>query len=473
MKKLTTGNPPALPASISELKPAPYNPREITANAKDGLRASLERFGDLSGIVVNLKTGHIIAGHQRRDALATLAADAIKWDNNASGDERWGTVRAVSGESFRVRAVRWSKSKEKAANIAANSPTITGEFTDALQDVLSDVLAEMPEAFDVLAFADLLVDDSAPEIPPQDPAPAPAVAAKVITRHGDVWTLGEHRLRCGDSMNPEDVAALMDGTLAVLLFTSPPYGQQRDYGIAKKLVIDWTGLMTGVFSTALLAPDAQILVNLGMVHKGGEWIPYWDEWIDWMRDVGWKRFGFYVWDQGSGMPGNWNGRLAPSHEFVFHFNNVAKQANKIIECKCAGDYRHGGGMRGADGTIGEYTANDKPVQEFKIPDSVIRVTRQRGGLGDAGEHPAVFSVALAEFVIKTFSAPGAIAYEPFCGSGSQILAAERTGRKCFAMEIEPAYCDAAIRRWQNETGKQAVRQDGRTFQDISGCDAEE
>jgi DNA modification methylase len=123
----------------------------------------------------------------------------------------------------------------------------------------------------------------------------------------------------------------MDGGRAVLVFTSPPYGNQRDYttGGAE----DWDGLMRGVFARLPLSEDAQVLVNLGRIHRDNEWQIYWHAWLDWMREQGWRRFGFYVWDQGPGLPGDWNGRLAPAFEFVFHFNRKARKPNKIVPCR--------------------------------------------------------------------------------------------------------------------------------------------
>ena len=81
--------------------------------------------------------------------------------------------------------------------------------------------------------------------------------------------------------------------------------------------------------------------------------------------------------------------------------------------------------------------------------------RHKGGLGTAGSHPAVFPVALVEAVLTAFSDPGDQIYEPFCGSGTQIVAAERAGRRCFAMELDPVYCDVAVRRWEMATGGNA------------------
>ena len=142
-----------------------------------------------------------------------------------------------------------------------------------------------------------------------DPDDVPEPPAEPVTQLGDVWIMGRHRLLCGDSTSAADVATLTNGMLADLCFTSPPYLRQRDY---QEAVVDWDGLMQGVFSVLPVTDEAQLLVNLGMVHRDGEWLPYWDGWIAWMREQGWRRFGWYVWDQGNGLQGDWSGRLAPS-----------------------------------------------------------------------------------------------------------------------------------------------------------------
>jgi len=101
----------------------------------------------------------------------------------------------------------------------------------------------------------------------------------------------------------------MDGAEADICFTSPPYAQQRDYKTGTQ---DWDALMQGVFSILPVKHGAQVLVNLGLVHRKGEWLPYWDSWIEWMRSDGWRRFGWYVWDQGPGLAGmEWSARAKP------------------------------------------------------------------------------------------------------------------------------------------------------------------
>ena len=274
---------------------------------------------------------------------------------------------------------------------------------------------------------------------------------------------GGHRLMCGDSTGADDVARLANGAEADLCFTSPPYAQQREY---KGGAIPWDDLMRGVFGVLPVKHDAQVL--LGLVHRDGEWMPYWDGWIAWMREQGWRRFGWYVWDQGPGLPGDWNGRLAPSHEFVFHFNREAKRALKTKVSKMAGLPVGGNGLRSADGSISRKTNEGRVYQDRKIPDSVIRVMRQKGGIGNAGKHGAIFPVALATEMLTAFSDPGDIVYEPFAGSGTQLISAEQNGRTCLAMEQAGAYVDVAARRFQPFTGTDAILEcDGRTFAQIA------
>ena len=199
---------------------------------------------------------------------------------------------------------------------------------------------------------------------------------------------------------------------------------------------------------AAVAADGQVLVNLGLIHRDGEWQPYWQGWIDWMRTQGWRRFGWYVWDQGPGLPGDWNGRLAPSFEFVFHFNRSARQANKIITCRWAGHVNsEKGGLRAKDGTVGDWNHAGQGVQDMRIPDNVLRITRHKAR-GIETEHPAVFPVKLPEFLMQAYPGDGDIVFEPFACAGTTIIAGQRTGRRVRAIELAPTYVDLAIARWR-------------------------
>ena len=168
--------------------------------------------------------------------------------------------------------------------------------------------------------------------------------------------------------------------------------------------------------------DGQVLVNLGLIHRDNEWQPYWQGWLDWMRGQGWRRFGLYVWDQGAGMPGDWDGRLAPAFELVFHFNRQARKPNKIVPCKTAGEIGHAPGtasMRRKDGSFNTWTHGGEATQPFRIPDSVIRIERHHGAVGTRSQPPgAVPGRSCAEHIMRAFADEGEIVYEPFCGSGT-------------------------------------------------------
>lgn len=276
----------------------------------------------------------------------------------------------------------------------------------------------------------------------------------------DIWQLGRHRLVVGDASDPAILSAALGAEAPALLITSPPYGQQRAYTTGG--IGDWNALMQAVFRAAAAAmrPDGQILVNLGMIHRGGEWQPYWQAWVDWMRTLGWRRFGLYTWDQGPGLPGDWNGRLAPAFEFVFHFNRAARRPNKIVPCKWAGTPNKGSGLRAADGTITAYQHAGRPVQAFRIPDSVIRITRHKGRGVEVG-HPAVFPVALPAYLMRAYGAPGDLVLDPFAGSGTSILAGEQSGVTVAATELAPAYADIALARWEALHPDQPARRLGR------------
>jgi len=152
-----------LPATIGGLAAAPYNPRKIGESALAGLAYSLEQFGDISGVVWNTRTSHLVAGHQRVKALAQKFGDLAIAD---------GSICLPGGLTFPVRVVDWSLEQEKAANVAANSPTISGEFTEDLPALLAEIEASMPDAWSGMGFGELLAEVS-PVKPPSGQPPPP------------------------------------------------------------------------------------------------------------------------------------------------------------------------------------------------------------------------------------------------------------------------------------------------------------
>jgi DNA modification methylase len=425
---------------LDRLIPYARNARTHSDTQVAQIAASIIEFGFTAPLLVS-EDGGILAGHGRLAAARKLHLDAVPVVvlDHLTPTQRRAYILAdnqlalQAGWDQELLAVELADLSSAGFDLA-----LTGFSDDELSELLGDI-EEAERANEAEPIGEP-VDEDIPEAP-----------ATPVSQTGDIWQLGAHRLICGDSTDPSVVAALMADDQARLCFTSPPYGQQRDYtqGIA-----DWDALMRGVFANLPMAGDGQVLVNLGLIHRDNEVIPYWDGWISWMRTQGWRRFGWYVWDQGPGMPGDWAGRLAPSFEFVFHFNRQSRKPHKIVPCKHAGQDSHlradgsSTAMRGKDGEVGGWTHAGQPTQDYRIPDSVIRLMRHKGKIGRDIDHPAVFPVALPEHILLAYSDPGDIFFEPFGGSGTTILAAQKTNRVARAIELAPSYTDVAVKRFQ-------------------------
>lgn len=444
---------------VEMLIPYTRNPRTHSDAQIAKIAASIVEYGWTNPILVDGDNG-IIAGHGRLAAARKLElADVpvIELAHLTPAQKRAYVIAdnrlaLDAGWDEEILALELAELSEGGFDLA-----LTGLDTTELQSLLADEEASGTE--------DDAASDDADDVPDAPVTP--------VSRADDVWVIGAHRLICGDASNADVIAALMAGDTAKLCFTSPPYGNQRDYtsgGIA-----DWDGLMRSVFARLPVADDGQVLVNLGLIHRDNEFVPYWEAWLGWMHTQGWRRFGWYVWDQGPGMPGDWQGRFAPSFEFVFHFNRASRKPNKIVPCKFAGQETHlradgsSTAMRGKDGDVGGWTHAGQPTQDMRIPDSVIRVMRHKGKIGEGIDHPAVFPVALPRFVIEAFTAEGDVVFEPFGGSGSTMLAAQRTGRVCRSVEIAPEYVDVAIRRFRQNHPDVAITllATGQSFDEVA------
>ena len=229
-----------------------------------------------------------------------------------------------------------------------------------------------------------------------------------------------------------------------LVVTSPPYMDLRVY---EGRSVQWE-IVPEALSLCNLRDDGQMLVNLGMVHRDGAVVEYWSDLRRSLEAQGLKLAGWYVWDKGYGMPGDWAGRLAIAHEFIFHFRRQACKVNKTKPCTYAG-LQKTRTQRNRDGSFHAFS-HGGPVQDFKVPDSVLRITPQRDGGAWNAAHPAIFPVELPGELIAAFSRIGDWVIDPFCGSGTTLLAAKELGRHAIGIEIEEKYCEIAAKRLSQE-----------------------
>lgn len=410
---------------VAEIRPYARNNRKHPEQQVQRIAQSIREFGFNQPLVID-EENEVLVGHGRLLAAKVLGLESVP-------------CLIVEG---------LSEAQKKAYRILDNKLQNDSEWDIESLQIELERLEELDFDLGAWGLDSLLPEAEETAEVVEDEAPDVRSEARIIKR-GDIIELGRHRVMCGDSTSGEDVEGLLNGAPVDLLFTSPPYAQQREYGGGSQ---DWDTLMQGVFGAPVYARECQILVNLGLVHSDNEWCPYWESWLGWMREAGWRRFGWYVWDQGAGLPGDWNGRLGPSFEFVFHFNREAVRPQKWVDKLPESITPSRSTLRNKDGSVSRSGSPETGLQPTKIPDSVIRITRHMAR-GVECEHPAVFPVALPAFVMKCW---GGLVYDPFGGSGATIVAAEQLGRESISMEIHPPYVELIIRRALTEfqrTGK--------------------
>lgn len=183
------------PRNISDLAPAPYNPRDIDPAALEGLQSSLERFGDLSGLTWNKRTGHLVAGHQRLKALQDAHGDQLVIKRRA--------VVAPDGQKYPIRVVDLPEAEEMAANLAANNPHLQGEFTGDVSLVVDSVKLELPEAVGLLRL-----DELAPEVSPHE-SPAGAAGESTTSDTGAADALADQIRQTDEFLEATNTVARM------------------------------------------------------------------------------------------------------------------------------------------------------------------------------------------------------------------------------------------------------------------------
>lgn len=422
--------------SIGDLTPDDRNANKGTERGRKALARSLKAYGAGRSILAD-RRGRVIAGNKALEGARELGF-AVR------------VVETDGKELVVVQRTDLDLKRDKAARelaIADNRvQELDLEWDAEVLKAFADEGLDLGAFFEKDELADLL-GDPAPGAGSIESASAATVdraaeyREKWRTERGQLWSIGPHRIVCADARDASTYTRLCDGHTPVLLVTSPPYASQRSYEIGD---IDWGALVPPaiVAASRALSADGSALVNLGLVHQEGRVVEYWRPLIDAM---GTERplFGWYVWDQTHGLPGDWVGRLAPSHEFIFHFAKKARHPNKIVECKHAGEDHGPGGLRNPDGTINPWSHVDEPVQSHKIPDSVVRICRVKGGVDG---HPAPFPPAFAQFLIEAYSNTSEPILDCFLGSGSSIVAAHECGRVGLGIEIEPKYVAVALER---------------------------
>ncbi len=402
---------------IDELHPDPANPRKIGDSELDNLTRSMREFGFLQPVIARHDDHVVIGGHQRLVA-----------------------ARRLGYKSVPTIFVELSPDQSHVLNLALNR--ISGEWDDAL---LARLLADLQLAPNVdlalSGFEDdeikwllrkLDAEDKRHQVESFDLDAALAEAeAKPITQPGDLWLLGEHRLLCGDSTSEGDVARLMDGKQASLLATDPPY------------LVDYD---------AQNHPPSK--GNKGKANRNRNWDEYKDP------DASVEFFARFLKE---GLK-----HLAP-HSAIYQWHATRRQKlveeawaqcgllvhQTIVWAKARGVLTRSHYLWSHEPCFYGWVEGNPPKLKPPASERTVWNIDQQGEQG--GIHPTQKPVELFIKPIEFQTRPGDICYEPFSGSGTQMIAAERTGRLCYAMEMEPRYCDVAKARWESFSGQKAVR----------------
>jgi ParB family chromosome partitioning protein len=401
--------------AVAALKPAPYNPRRIAPAAMAGLTKSLERFGDVHPIVWNKRSGLVVAGHQR---LRVLKSKRIR--------------------QTMVVVVDLNVRDEKALNIALNSSHIAGEFTADLQALLEAIRRDDEVLFAELRFAELL-ESVAPRLS-EDPNAAPPLPSKSTSSKGDLYILGRHRLLCGDSTDPGVVEAACAGQRVDLMLTDPPYGV--DY-VEKTRYLARRGIGTAT--------------HRDIVSDAGEDYRAW--FAQFLRVVPWAEYAtFYVFMSSLHIH---NLRLALDDvglvwgDYLIWVKNAPvlsrKDYNQRTELVALG-FPAQDQLERAEFTVYGWPQRHRFYGGFRR-NNVLEYPRPTA----SRLHPTMKPVEMLKQLIEDGSPSGAVVYEPFCGSGSTIIAAEMLDRRCVAIELDPLYVDVAVQRWKEFTGRKAER----------------
>ena len=394
--------------ALSTIRPYENNPR-LNDAAVEAVARSIREFGWKQPLVVD-SDGVIIVGHTRYKAALKL-----------------GLTEAPVHVAHDL-----TPAQAKAYRIADNATAAIATWD---LDILPLELAELKNLdidLSLLGFSPAQLDEFM--APPAnvglvDPDEVPEVPVQPISQPGDLWLLGPHRLLCGDSTSPDDVARLMNGQKAALCCTDPPYlvdytgerpndsGKDWSDSYREIDITDADRFFRSVFTNVLsvLAPKAAIYCwhahkRQALISKVWADLGILDhQQIVWVKPT--PVFGRVYWHfRHEPCMMGWRQGSQPEHDSDHQFNSV-------WEIDWEGKAR----------IVGNEHPTQKPVEIFARP-------------------------------MRKHTRSGAICFEPFSGSGSQLIAAEQQGRRCYAMELEPRFVDVAVARWEKFAGRKAERQ---------------
>jgi DNA modification methylase len=414
---------------VARLRPRKNNPRVHTARQINLIKRSLERFGFVNPALIDAEN-NIIAGHGRIEAAKQLGMPTVPV----------------------LRIEHLTEAEVRAYVIADNRLAEKSGWDRSLLAIELQELSEIGFDIDVIGFEpaelDILFDEAAEAAGTNGPDDlVPVIEQTPVSKPGSLWICGDHRVFCGNAIDQQDYKRLLGGKKAGLAFTDPPYNVPIAGHVSRRVRHAEFAMANGEMSPLqLITFLADVFHNMAAHSLDGSLHYVCMDWrhVGEIITAGQKTFqdlkNICVWCKTNAGMGSF---YRSQHEFIFV-------------------WMKGGGAHVNNVELGRHGRSRSNVWTYAGTNSF-----RSGRDNELRMHPTVKPVALVADAIKDCSLRGAIVLDPFAGSGTTLIAAEKTGRIARAMEIEPRYVDVAVRRWQAYAGKAARQSDtGLTFEQV-------
>lgn len=444
---------------ITDLRPNPKNPRKISAERDARLAEYLAEFGDLSGLIFN-RDGMVISAHQRvrhykRNGGRLVLSE--QYDQpTTDGTIARGYIEMPDGTRYVVRQVDWPKEKQDRAMIVAN-----GSFGEWDTDILighfdfdiSDLLA-----FGVPETIFINTKNEKPREAVEDDFEVPEVIETDIKK-GDLFEIGQHRLLCGDSTEPDEVARLMNGEKADLIFTDPPYGVSftgaptptaKDWAMIKNDALRGDGLtqfLTLAFKNSFDFSKENIAAYI--FYASANHIRF---------EAALNAAGFES-----------NQQLIWVRHFVLGRSDYHWSHEPIFYCRKAGQKKPWYGDRAQTTVLGYKKTDLKEMRKEELVE-IVRKAQEASSVWDIAKddvstykHPTQKPVKLPGRAMGNSSQEGHIVLDLFGGSGTTMVAAEQLARKAYMMELDPKFCQVIVDRMQALDARIKVKKNGKPY----------
>jgi len=395
---------------LERLRPADWNPNRVSAAVLDKLRRSITDFGVVENLVVRPLAGRrgsfeVISGNHRLRVYRELGFE-------------WAPCHVVSLDDAHARLLAHALNRTR----GEDDPRA---YARLLEQALSELSVE--EVLGYLPETDASIERTLAEYGSgrdgEEEAAALALPRVAESKRGEIYELGSHRLLCGDATESEQVAALMAGERAALMATDPPYGVELDHtwrdGLRQPIGTARTGRVANDdrcdWREAYLLTDAPVAyVWHSALHSREAW-------------EGLEAAGF---------------RVRQQIVWVKQVHALSRSAYQWRHEPCWYAVRKGAPACWRGGR--------KQTTVWEAASPIIAYGSSTDD--EATEHPTQKPLSLFETPIRNHTRPGEVCYEPFAGSGTQLIAAEKLGRRCFAVELDPRYCDLIRGRYERYRG---------------------